>query len=179
MLLQCTVVRTEAIDEVGLFDESYAIASDYPWMAELCRRNVMNLVSVPIVTKHEFGVGGEELGEGHLAWGKMGVRFYRDMLRGFDALFWDREERTAELRGIRAHWALQLAKAAVQLGDREEALRSLRAVDGGAGAAEAGVLRLLVTTVPHAGLVRALYRGWAYAAAAPARLRARTHRRAI
>jgi hypothetical protein len=123
-----------------------------------------------------MATGGTALAQGHLAWGALGCRFYQDVLRGFDELFWNREERTAELRGIRGHWHMLLAKAALHAADREQALHSLRAASEELGDVDANTLRLLVTIVPHGRAVRALYGGWLKLLAGPAAARARARR---
>ena len=88
MSMQSTVLTRTALERVGMPNPKYKVASDYAWLALLCRAFAANMVNAPGTIKHEHAPGKKRLAEGHLVTGKTSLRFHQDMLQIFEDLFW-------------------------------------------------------------------------------------------
>jgi hypothetical protein len=88
MSMQSTVLTRAALERVGTPSAKYRIASDYAWLALLCRAFTTNMVNAPGTIKHEHVAGKKPLAEGHLVTGKTALRFHQDILQIFEDLFW-------------------------------------------------------------------------------------------
>ncbi len=129
--LQPTVLRRSLLERLGEFDESYTVASDFPWLAKLSGLAPMNLFGAPSCYKHERTNGGALPKEGHLVTGKTAATFHEDVLRGLEELYLAREPNDPDLlalRGFRSylagHWALQLGQRRRALSHLERAAKT-------------------------------------------------------
>lgn len=119
--VQPTVITRTALEAVGGFDESYPVASDFVFLAELCRRFPMNFFTVPGCYKHELGQQGRPIAHGHLVSGETSTRFHADVLRAFEQLFYQVTPDDPELKALRGFRQVLAAKAALHQGDHERA----------------------------------------------------------
>jgi hypothetical protein len=126
LALQPTVLRRETAERVGPFDTSYPIASDFGWLASLCRIARTNTISAPGCIKHDFSPGRRKLVESHLATGKTALQFAKDLLRWHEELFWAGSRTDPELTAIRGLCQLYAGRIALSTGEREQALEQLR-----------------------------------------------------
>lgn len=172
MALQPTVLTRQALEAVGPFDTTVPVANDFSWLARLCQRFTANCFSLPGCIKHELGVGGAPLGEGHLVTGKTAVQFHRDVLRLHEELFWSAAKSDPELTRLRGFRQFLVAQAAVKLGMRDVALEHLRASKDAYQDREARELRWLVELSPTAAIARRAYA----LSGLPSRFRARYRR---
>jgi glycosyltransferase involved in cell wall biosynthesis len=122
MALQSTLITREAMRAVGPFDPRYATASDFGYLAKLCRPYPANMLSVPIALKHEYGPKGSALAEDHLATGKTAGLFAKHLLSQFEELFWKGQPPDLELARVRGLHQLYVARMELQSGQRQEAL---------------------------------------------------------
>jgi glycosyltransferase involved in cell wall biosynthesis len=127
MWLPTTVVRRSVIDQLGYFDLSYPICSDYVWLAELCRHCTAHFLSVVTGIKHELRPDGRPLAEGHIAKGKTQHTGAEDLLRYFEQAYWQRQPESAELTALRSHKQLYTAQVLLEHGLRDRALTYLKA----------------------------------------------------
>jgi len=173
--LQPTVLTRELFERAGLFDESYRIASDFPWLANLCRLAPLNLLSVPGCYKHELASGGERPAESHLVTGTHAVRFHEDVLRATLELFADAAVDDPELQAIvgfrhylAGHWALIKGQRRRALEHLEQAIETY----GGADVEAA----LWLARLPPDAVAGPMYRASLAAVRLPHRVRAAVHR---
>jgi glycosyltransferase involved in cell wall biosynthesis len=152
MAMQSTVFSREAMTRVGWLDTSYPIASDFGYMAELCRLYTCNLLSLPACIKHEYGQKGKALAQDHLASGKSALRFARDLLRWNEELFWRHDPNDRELAAIRAYCQLFAARIALDQGKRDVALEYFDAACSQLPGLEGHLHRLLVRALPDVKL---------------------------
>jgi hypothetical protein len=120
--LEATVLRRELVDALGLFDDTFLLASDFPWLARACERAPLNLLASPSTRKHQLTQRGRLPREGHLVSAKNAVTFHEEVLRAVRALYASRLPDDAELRallGLRHHLA---GEWAAFRGDRARAL---------------------------------------------------------
>jgi glycosyltransferase involved in cell wall biosynthesis/CelD/BcsL family acetyltransferase involved in cellulose biosynthesis len=158
MSMQSTVLTGAALAQVGPPDPRFRVASDYEWLARLCREYATNMVNAPGTIKHEYSAGKKPLLEGHLVTGKTAVQFHEDMLRIFEDLFWNDAPDDPELSGIRAYRQLKVAEAMLLAGQRRPALDHLeRAVQRYRGL-DARRLLWLARLLPHDALSSRAYR---------------------
>jgi CelD/BcsL family acetyltransferase involved in cellulose biosynthesis len=158
MSMQSTVLTRAALARVGLPDPRYRIASDYAWLAQLCRAYATNMVSAPGTIKHEFSHGKTPLAEGHLVTGRTATQFHQDMLAIFEDLFWREVPEDPELQGIRAYRHLKIAEAMLAAGRRRPALAHLDKAAARYRSLDADGLRWLARLVAHDGLSARAYR---------------------
>jgi hypothetical protein len=178
MSMQSTVLTRTALASVGLPDPRYRVASDYAWLAQLCRAYATNMVTAPGTIKHEFSQGGTPLAEGHLVTGKTATQFHQDMLAIFDDLFWRDAPEDPELQGIRAYRHLKIAEAMLASGQRRTALAHLDQAAAGYRSLDVRGLRWLARLVAHDGLSVSAYRLSRRAASLPVRVLRRLGRQA-
>lgn len=158
MALQPTVVTRRALEIVGPFDTSYRVASDFGWLASLCREFPMNFVSVPGCIKHELAGSGRPLSEGHLVTGRTAVRFHEDVLRFHEELFWKANPDDAELSALRGFRQSLVAAAALKQGARDVARRHLEQAAHTYPGADTSAM-LLLSRLPQDRLASLVYRG--------------------
>jgi len=158
MSMQSTVLTRTALDHVGPPDPRFRVASDYEWLARLCRAYTTNMINVPGTIKHEYTADKKLPAEGHLVTGKTAVQFHQDMLRMFDELYWNEAPDDPELAGIRAYRHLKVAEAMMLAGQRRPALDHLEHAVGRYRGLEARRLQWLARIVPRDGLSRDAYR---------------------
>jgi glycosyltransferase involved in cell wall biosynthesis/CelD/BcsL family acetyltransferase involved in cellulose biosynthesis len=176
MSMQSTVLTRAALERVGTPDAKYKVASDYAWLALLCRAFTTNMVNAPGTIKHEYGAGRKPLAEGHLATGKTALRCHQDMLQIFEDLFWKDAPEDPELRGIRAYRQFKLAELLLARGERHAALEHLdRAVQDYRGL-DAKAARWLARLVPRDQLSSRVFVASQRAATLPARVAGRIRR---
>jgi len=173
MALQPTVMTREAMRTVGPFDTGYVIASDFGYLAKLCRLYPANMLSAPSALKHEYGPKGSALAEEHLASGKTAGFFAKDLLSWFEELFWKGQPPDLELTRLRGLCQLYAARIALQSGQREEALRYLEEASKVIPGLEPTALKWLVKLTPHPSASRQAYRLLERAKRIPDRARGR------
>jgi len=149
MAMQSTVLTRDALERVGMPDAKYKVASDYAWLALLCRAFTANMVNAPGTIKNEYGAGKKRLAEGHLVTGKTALRFHQDMLQIFDDLFWKDAPGDPELRGIRAYRRFKVAEALLSRGERRAALELLDEAERGYRGLDAKAARWLARLAPQ------------------------------
>jgi glycosyltransferase involved in cell wall biosynthesis len=172
MALQPTVLTRRALEAVGPFDTTIPVASDFSWLALLCKRFTANFFSIPGCIKHELAHGGRPLAEDHLVTGKTAVRFHQDVLRLHEELFWNEHPGDPELAALRGFRQYLVAQAAARDGQRDVALEHLRASRATYRAGDARALRWLLTLAPSPALSRRAYE----LSVLPLRVRARLDR---
>ncbi len=171
MAMQPTVITRHAMQEVGPNDTSYRVACDFGYLAELCRRFPMNMVSVPGCIKHELAEGKRPIAEGHLVTGRMATRFHQDVLRFHEELFWRVDPEDPEIAAIRGFRQTLVASAALKQGLRDVALRHLEEAVHTYPGTDTTAMLWLVRSVPDARLASLAYRGSLRGAALASRLR--------
>jgi glycosyltransferase involved in cell wall biosynthesis len=160
MALPATVVRRTALETVGLPDEHYHIASDFHFMATLCKHFRANFLSLPTYVKHELTTDGSIPVESHVATGTKMLRCKEDMLRAYDDLFWKTDTDDHDLCGLRGLRQLGVAQVALNAGERETALQYLKAARRSLPHFwEAIALELFVKALPQAELSRKAWNG--------------------
>lgn len=125
MALQPTVLTRAAAEAVGPFDVSYPIASDFGYLAKLCRLYPANMLSVPGCIKHDYAQRGRPLAEDHLATGRTALQFAKDLLRWHEELFWAERRDDPELTRLRGLCQLYAARIALRDGKTREAATHL------------------------------------------------------
>lgn len=170
MALQPTVITRRAMEAVGPNDTRYRVASDFGYLATLCRLFPMNFVSVPGCIKHEYRDDLRAPTEGHLVTGATATRFHEDVLRFHEELFWKQHPADPELSSLRGFRQVLVAREALRQGRcdlarelLEEAVRSFPGSDTSS--------LLMLTRLPRAQLGARVYRGWLRGARALGRLR--------
>lgn len=159
MALPATVVRRTAFEKVGLPDENYRIASDFHFMATLCKHFSANFLSLPTYIKHELTTDGSIPVESHVATGTTVLKCKEDMLRAYDDLFWKTDTDDPDLCGLRGLRQLGVAQVALHVGERDTALQYLKGARRSLPRFwEAMALELFVKALPQAELSR---RAWA------------------
>jgi len=176
MAMQPTVITRRALEAVGPIDASYPVASDFGWLASLCRRFTTHFVSAPGAIKHEYaGDATRPLGEAHLVTGRTATQFHLDVLRFHEELFWNDHPGDPELAALRGFRQSLVAKAALGQGLRglaranlEEAARTYPGRDTSA--------LLWLSRVPQDRLATLFYKGSIAGARLGARVRRVVHR---
>ncbi len=171
MAMQPTVITRHAMHAVAPFDTSYRVASDFGYLAELCRRFRVHFVSAPGCIKHELADGKRELSEDHLVTGRSAVRFHEDVLRFHEELFCKEAPDNPELRALAGFRHVLVARAALRLGDCDVALAHLDAAAKTYPGADTTALRLLARAVRPGKIASLVYRGSLAGAAIAGRVR--------
>jgi glycosyltransferase involved in cell wall biosynthesis len=176
MSMQSTVLTRAALERVGMPDPKYKVASDYAWLALLCRAFAANMVSAPGTIKHEYAASKKRLVEGHLVTGKTALRFHQDMLQIFEDLFWKDAPADPELCGIRAYRRFKIAEVLLSGGERCAALEHLEEAVRGYSGLDAKAARWLARLVPQDQLAGRAFVASQRAAKLPARVARRIRR---
>ena len=176
MSMQSTVLTRTALERVGMPNPKYKVASDYAWLALLCRAFAANMVNAPGTIKHEHAPGKKRLAEGHLVTGKTSLRFHQDMLQIFEDLFWKDAPADPELCGIRAYRRFKIAEALLSGGERGAALEHLEEAVRGYSGHDAKAARWLARLVPQDQLAGRAFVASRRAAKLPARVACRIRR---
>lgn len=171
MSLQSTVITRHAMEKVGPNDTSYRIASDFGFLATLCRHFRMSLLSVPGTIKFEHGEHRRALSEDHLVTGRSAIRFHEDVLRFHEELFWRQAPDDPELCALRGFRQSLVAKWALRQGAREVARSRLEQAARTFPGADVSALLWLTRAVPQDDLAALAYRGWLKGAWVVERLR--------
>jgi glycosyltransferase involved in cell wall biosynthesis len=158
MAMQPTVVTRHAMETVGPNDTSYPIASDFGYLAGLCRTFPVSFVSAPGCIKYERD-GAHSLAQDHLVTGPTAIQFHEDVLRFHEELFVSDAPDDPELRALRGFRQTLVARAALRLGARDVALAYLEEASRSYPGADTRALRLLARAVPQGKLASLLYRG--------------------
>lgn len=173
---QPTVFTRAALDRVGLFDESYTNASDFGYLATLCRLYRANMISAPSCIKHEYGLQGKPLAEAHLATGSKAMEFAKDLLRWHEELFWKDNTGDPELSALRALCQLYAARVALSRGLAGEARSYLDQAVPLLPERSPSALWLLARLSPEGAATRRAYALARSMAAVPARVRGKLSR---
>jgi glycosyltransferase involved in cell wall biosynthesis len=171
MAVQPTVITRHAMEKVGPNDVSYRIASDFGYLATVCRHFRMNMFSLPGCIKHELAEGKRPVAEGHLVTGKTAVQFHEDVLRWIDELYCSAAPDDAELAGLRGFRQYLVGKAALLRGDRDVALAALERAARTYRGADATALLWLARLLPRGRLSALACRAGLGAAELPRRVR--------
>ena len=159
MALQPTVITRRALEAVGPIDGSYPVASDFGWLAHLCRRFPTNFFSAPGAIKFEYGDGKKgTLHEAHLVTGRTATQFHQDVLRFHEALFWKDHPEDPELSALRGFRQSLVARAALTQGQRGVALRALEQAAHSYPGIDTSAL-LWLSRVPQDRVASLVYRG--------------------
>ncbi|MCK6427141.1 MAG: glycosyltransferase family 2 protein [Burkholderiaceae bacterium] len=159
--LPITMLRREALPQIGEFSTATRSAADFRFMALLCRNYPAAMIAVPCAHKHENNVGGRKLKCDHLASGAGAHRFEVNKLRFFDELFFQANPQDRDLAVIRRHYQLWAGRTAVAAGLETPALEYLsQALSWHPAFWSAAVLWLLVRLVPNIRHSAALLRLW-------------------
>ena len=172
MALQPTVITRHAMETVGPNDTSYTVASDFGYMAALCRAFTVNFVSAPGCIKHELSSARDRLAEGHLVTGPTATRFHRDVLRFHEELFWKARPTDPELAALRGFRQMLAGEAALKQGDREVALEYLEQAVLSYPPLRGSAMLRIAKAIPGERLASLAYRGWLAGAQVTRRLRA-------
>jgi glycosyltransferase involved in cell wall biosynthesis len=156
MALQTTALTRAAAEAVGPFDVSYPIASDFGYLAKLCRLYRANMISAPSCIKHDYAEGGRVLAEDHLVTGKTALQFAKDMLRWHQELF-PNPGGDAELAGLRALCRHYVARMALRDGLTKEAAAQLAQAIPLLRDRKAAPLLLLARVMPEGAAARRAY----------------------
>lgn len=124
--LPVVVATRHAIDTIGPFDTNVRSAADYRYLCLLTRSFEAHMIAVPLATKHDRAPGSQALKQDHLAKGPESFRTEVNKLGFFDELFFHPHENDPELILLRCHYCLNVARAALRQGMREEARRYLK-----------------------------------------------------
>ncbi|MBV8805856.1 MAG: glycosyltransferase family 2 protein [Sinobacteraceae bacterium] len=153
--ITATVVRRTVFETLGLPEPRWSGASDFHFLARMCKSYRANYLSVPTFVKHEFGLDGALPLYGHIVTGKSALAFARQWQEAWDDLFWNDAPRDAELRGMRALRLYWLSRVALNSGDRALALQCLDEATAALPRFWSAVgLRWLMTCLPGVQLPR-------------------------
>jgi glycosyltransferase involved in cell wall biosynthesis len=174
--LQPTVVTRHAADTVGPMDTRYAVASDFGWLATLCRHFELHFFSVPGAIKHEFGSGKRALAEAHLVTGRTATRFHEDVLRFHEELFWRENPDDRELSALRGFRQTLVARAALAAGARARARELLEDAVRTYPGPDTRALLWLARYAPKDRIAAMVYEGAFFGAVLAGRIRRRVRR---
>jgi glycosyltransferase involved in cell wall biosynthesis len=159
--ITASVIRRSVFETLGLPEARWAGASDFHFLARMCKASRANYLSIPTFVKHEFAVDGALPRYGHIVSGKSALAFARQWQAAWDDLFWNDGPRDSELRalrGLRLYWVARVA-----LNSRERAL-TLQCLEEATAAIprfwSAVLLRWLVTCLPGVELPRKALRAF-------------------
>jgi hypothetical protein len=167
--LQPTVLTRTALATVGRFDERYKVASDFTFLGRLFKAFPMNFFTVLGCLKHEYGVGGKAIGEGHLVTGNSAMTFHADVLRGFEELYLPSDD--AELHALRGFRQSLAAKAALRRGERAQAQEWLESASRTYPGFDTSALLMLARAELEPRASAAIYDSATFALALPRRVR--------
>jgi glycosyltransferase involved in cell wall biosynthesis len=119
--LPITVLTRQALDTIGPFTTHTRSAADYRFLCRLARAFPANMLGLPAATKFDRGAGATALKQDHLAKGAGAYRFEVNKLGFFDELFATPGHGDAEIETLRCHYALDVARAALRVGNRAAA----------------------------------------------------------
>lgn len=159
MALQPTVITRRVLEAVGPIDGSYPVASDFGWLAQLCRRFPAHFFSAPGAIKFEYGDGKKgTLHEAHLVTGRTATQFHQDVLRFHEELFWKDHPEDPELSALRGFRQSLVARAALTQGQRGVALRALEQAAHSYPGVDTSAL-LWLARLPQDRVASLVYRG--------------------
>ncbi len=177
MAMQPTVITRRALEEVGPLDESYPVASDFGWLASLCRRFTVTFVSAPGCLKYELDGERRPLSEGHLVTGRTATQFHLDVLRFHEELFLRAHPDDPELIALHAVRQALVGRSALLQGQRSVALTQLSAAARHYHGADVEGPLWLARAVPSAALAATVFRLSTRGAGMAQRLRQRVAER--
>jgi glycosyltransferase involved in cell wall biosynthesis len=123
--LPATVMRSSVFAILGFPEPRWFTASDFHFMASLCRTWRANFISIPTYIKHEYADNGALPQLGHVVTGNSALRFATDWQRAWDDLFWITRNGDPELRALRSLRQFWTAQVALNSGERELTLQNL------------------------------------------------------
>lgn len=123
--ITASLIRRSVFETLGLPEARWAMASDFHYLARMCKTFKANYLSIPTFVKHEFAVDGALPAYGHIVTGKSALAFARQWQEAWDDLFWNEGQRNAEQRGMRGLKLYWLARVALNSGDRALTLQCL------------------------------------------------------
>jgi glycosyltransferase involved in cell wall biosynthesis len=123
--IPATVMRSSVFATLGLLEPHWSTASDFHFLARLCRTWRANYISVPTYIKHEYAADGALPKLGHVVTGNSALRFATDWQRAWEDLFWTTRNADPELRALRSLRQFWMAQVALNSGDRELTLQYL------------------------------------------------------
>jgi glycosyltransferase involved in cell wall biosynthesis len=177
MSLGATVITRHAMETVGPNDTTYVVASDFGYLAALCRAFPVNFLSAPGCIKHEFARPRRRPAADHLVTGgRTATRFHQDVLRFHEELFWTARPDDPELSALRGFRQSLVAQAALRSGAREIAVANLEQASRTYPGPDTSSMLRLARSIPQATLASLAYRGSLWSARVAARLRARMSR---
>jgi glycosyltransferase involved in cell wall biosynthesis len=169
--ITASVIRRSVFETLGLPEARWSMASDFHFLARMCKAFRANYLSIPTFVKHEFAVDGALPLYGHIVTGKSALSFARQWQGAWDDLFWNDGPRDRELRamrGLRLYW---LARVALSSGERALTLQCLEEATAAIPRFWSAVaLRWLVTCLPGVELPRKALRAFEMGARACRRL---------
>jgi glycosyltransferase involved in cell wall biosynthesis len=123
--MPATVMRSSVFAILGLPEPRWFAASDFYFLACLCRTWRANFISIPTYVKHEYADNGALPQLGHVVTGNSALRFASDWQRAWEDLFWTTRNTDPELRALRSLRQFWNAQVALNSGERELTLRYL------------------------------------------------------
>jgi hypothetical protein len=158
--LPATVMRSSVFAILGFPEPRWFTASDFHFMASLCRTWRANFISIPTYVKHEYADSGALPQLGHVVTGNSALRFATDWQRAWEDLFWTTRNGDPELRALRSLRQFWTAQVALNSGERELTLQNLeQAREGLPRFWRAIALYWLVRCLPGVKLAHKIY--WA------------------
>lgn len=124
--LPITVLTRHAFETLGPFTTHTRSAADYRFLCRLARAFPANMLAIPSATKFDRAAGAKTLKQDHLAKGSGGYRFELNKLGFFDELFAIPGRGDREIEILRCHYALDVARAALRVGERRVAADHFR-----------------------------------------------------
>jgi hypothetical protein len=147
------------MEKVGPIDTSYPVASDFGWLANVSRLFEVSFISAPGCIKYEYSDAVRRpLTEAHLVTGRTATQFHQDVLRFHEELFWKAAPNDPELAALRGFRQSLVARAALQQGLRDLALRNLEQAARTYPGRDTSAL-LWLARVPQDRLASLVYRG--------------------
>jgi glycosyltransferase involved in cell wall biosynthesis len=176
MGMQSTVFTRDAMKRVGFLDPHYRTASDFGYMAKLCKLYTCNLLSLPACIKHEYAAEGKELAQDHIATGKSALWFAQELLEWHEVLYWNDATTDKELTALRAYCQFYCGRIALNQGRREVAMEYFAQASRGVPGLECHAHLLLVKALGDTALAnrgsKFLFRTWSKTRAMRVRLEA-------
>jgi glycosyltransferase involved in cell wall biosynthesis len=123
--LPATVMRSSVFAILGFPEPRWFTASDFHFVASLCRTWRANFISIPTYIKHEYADNGALPQLGHVVTGNSALRFATDWQRAWEDLFWTTRNGDPELRALRSLRQFWTAQVALNSAERELTLQNL------------------------------------------------------
>lgn len=123
LALWCLLLRRSVLRDYGPLEEHLRHCSDYRFRVELSRRHVTHLIALPSVIKHQMTPAEGSRMAGHLATGRGLPQFTKNHAELFSELFLESDPENGTLRKIYGLLCLSAARALLEAGDHQEALR--------------------------------------------------------